>query len=136
MILSRSPVIRISTLLVIPSMLTILSLNNPGTALASPLQYTLPFQGQYMTSCPFGPYSQCGLTGWHYGTDFVLGNDEGGHPVLAAARGVAERCPFSSTAGWFVVVDHGSGYVTRYLHFQSEGLTNDGDVVARGEIIG
>ncbi len=67
---------------------------------ASPLQYTLPFEGQYTITCNFGPYSLCGKSGWHYGTDYELSTaGVGGHPIKSAARGIAERCPYSSTAG-------------------------------------
>ena len=104
---------------------------------ASDQIYTFPFEGTWTISCGFGPYSLCGLSGWHYGTDYVLGAPlEGGHPIHAAARGTALPCALDPYAGYSVVVDHYSGRVTRYLHFDNYALPSNGQIVARGQTIG
>ena len=93
--------------------------------------YTLPFEGQYSISCAFGCYSG------HAGTDYKLGNPNvGDHPVLAARRGTAKLCQqFPTGAGYYIVLDHGNGHHTRYLHLASRVVSN-GQVVERGAVIG
>ena len=95
--------------------------------------YTLPFEGEYDMTCGFGCYTDP----FHYGTDYQLGDTAaGGHPVLAAARGKAKLCkqlPYG--AGYYIVLDHGDGHHTRYLHLSSRVVTDD-QLVERGQVIG
>jgi hypothetical protein len=35
--------------------------------------YSLPFHSDYDITCSWGPYSNCGLSGNHNGTDYSLG---------------------------------------------------------------
>lgn len=93
--------------------------------------YTLPFEGQYVKSCEFGCYSG------HEGTDYQLGDAAaGGHPVLAAARGTAKLCQqLPSGAGYYIVLDHGDGHHTRYLHLSTQVAADD-QIVQRGQVIG
>jgi murein DD-endopeptidase MepM/ murein hydrolase activator NlpD len=99
--------------------------------------YTLPFEGQY----------SIGQVYWdeHRAIDYTLGTaGAGGHPILAAARGTTwhhEQFPSSGTcvipncAGYYIVMDHGSGHRSRYLHLSSRTAGN-GQVVERGAVIG
>lgn len=49
-----------------------------------------------------------------------------GDPVLAAAAGTARYVNNCGACGNMILIDHGNGYQTRYLHLQSSGLiTND-----------
>lgn len=72
--------------------------------------------------------------GWHAGLDFP---DEDGAPMLAAADGVVSyvRDHSASFAGKFIVIDHGDGISTRYLHARSIRVL-PGQRVKRGEVIG
>ena len=45
-----------------------------------------------------------------------------GDPVLAAAAGTATYINSCSACGNMIVIDHGNGYQTRYLHLQKDGL--------------
>jgi murein DD-endopeptidase MepM/ murein hydrolase activator NlpD len=85
-------------------------------------------------SSPYGVLSiyQGVVRGFHGGTDFAA--DEG-VPVRAVAAGIvrlAEMLPLSGNA---VLVDHGLGVVTSYLHL-SEIQTRAGRRVAKGEVVG
>jgi len=92
--------------------------------------YTLPFYSSSSISCGFGCYSG------HEGTDYELGTPGyGGEAVAAAAGGTAKPCPWHPSTGYSVVIDHGGGHRTRYLHFDSQTLPSQ-RAVARGEIIG
>jgi murein DD-endopeptidase MepM/ murein hydrolase activator NlpD len=101
--------------------------------------HTLPFEGQYIKTCGFGPYSECPppiIPGFHYGTDYQLGNTAtGGHPILASAGGTAKRCGPSPGAGLYMTVYHGNGQLSRYLHLSSQ-VAAPGQVVERGAVIG
>ena len=100
--------------------------------------YTLPFEGIYDITCPFGPYSQCpgGGSGTHYGTDYQLGDPNvGDHPVLAAKRGTVKVCPPEFPgAGYYIAINHGNGHNTRYLHL-SRTVVTDGQTVERGAVV-
>ena len=45
-----------------------------------------------------------------------------GDPVLAAASGIATYVNSCSPCGNMIVIDHGNGYQTRYMHLQKDGL--------------
>ncbi|MGH2349374.1 MAG: M23 family metallopeptidase [bacterium] len=72
------------------------------------------------------------IRGFHRGVDLAAA---AGTPVAAANDGIvrlAETLPLSGKA---VLLDHGMGIVTSYLH-QSAILVRPGQRVRRGEIIG
>ena len=66
---------------------------------------------------------------WNLGT----GSADYGKPVAAAAAGIATS-KYQSEYGYYVDIDHGGGWVTRYAHLLGPGLA-DGPV-AQGETIG
>jgi hypothetical protein len=66
---------------------------------------------------------------WNFGT----GSADYGKPVAAAAAGIATS-KYQSEYGYYVDIDHGGGWVTRYAHLLGHGLA-DGPV-AQGEPIG
>lgn len=111
--------------------LAVTQYGNPSAeAVIAPI-YVLPFEGTPSISCGYGCY-----TG-HQGVDYELGTPGvGHHPVLAARRGTAKPCNFSTSAGWYIVLDHGSGHRTRYLHFEAAPLPAAGALVATGRTIG
>jgi murein DD-endopeptidase MepM/ murein hydrolase activator NlpD len=69
----------------------------------------------------------------HWGIDLLAPATE---PVLAAKGGVVSHVGFieSSPNKQFVIVDHGIGFATCYMHIVP--LVNEGDVVAAGDVIG
>lgn len=93
---------------------------------------TLPLQGP--VSSPYGVLSiyQGQVRGFHGGVDIPA---EEGTPVRSAADGIvrlAEPLPISGNA---VLVDHGLGVVTSYLHL-SQIDVRVGQRVGRGQVIG
>jgi hypothetical protein len=93
--------------------------------------YTLPFWDSYTLTCGFGCYSG------HQGVDYDLGvSGVVGEHVAAAASGTAKPCPLDPDAGNYLVIDHGNGHRTRYLHLNTQPIPSDGTQVARGQVIG
>jgi hypothetical protein len=89
-------------------------------------------------------------TTWKYTTyaehganqlDFTHPDGQGksmGKPVLASAKGkvdIADRTGYNGGAGKYVVLNHGGGWDTRYLHLDSIAVSA-GDRVDRGDKIG
>ena len=68
----------------------------------------------------------------HQGLDFRVPT---GTPVAAMNSGTVLLARFLYYEGNFVVIDHGQGFLTLYLHL-SEFKVKEGDTVARGQIIG
>ena len=92
--------------------------------------YTLPFYDSFQISGGF-------IEGSHFGIDYVVGTSGvGGEEIVAAAGGTAKPCDFSFTAGNYIVLNHGNGHRTRYLHLIDDPLPSEGEYVGRGEIIG
>jgi len=91
-----------------------------------------PFKGEHRITSGFSTGRRHPVTGRvapHNGTDFAL---PVGTPVLAPADGrvtEVERHPF---AGRFLVIQHGQGFSTRYLHLQKV-LVRPGQRVTRGQ---
>ena len=55
--------------------------------------------------------------------------------VIAAAAGKVTTVSYNSARGYFIVVDHGSGYVTLYQHLSRQDV-KVGDMVKAGQQIG
>lgn len=94
--------------------------------------FLLPVSGP--VSSPYGVLSiyQGQMWGFHSGVDLAVPM---GTPVQAANDGIvrlAEELPLSGNA---VMIDHGLGVVTSYLHLSVIGVTV-GQHVRKGEIIG
>ncbi|MBE0508946.1 MAG: peptidoglycan DD-metalloendopeptidase family protein, partial [Marinospirillum sp.] len=68
----------------------------------------------------------------HYGTDFATPT---GTPVRAPADGRIIRRGWHPYGGNYIVIDHGQGFETRYLHLHRIQV-NRGVEVKRGQIIG
>ncbi len=72
-----------------------------------------------------------GVRTFHKGTDIPVPT---GTPVHAAADGTVTTARYDTAAGNFVVINHGGGIVTRYLH-NSELKVSAGDKVKAGDLI-
>ena len=99
-------------------------------------------QGIFLWPCPssnhitsyFGnrtPPKQ-GASSDHKGID--IGASMGAQ-VIAAAAGKVTTVSYNSARGYFIVVDHGSGYVTLYQHLSRQDV-KVGDMVKAGQQIG
>jgi len=59
-----------------------------------------------------------------------------GTPIYAADNGIVTEAQYKNNGyGNFISIDHGNGYVTYYAHC-STLFVSDGDVVAKGDLIG
>jgi murein DD-endopeptidase MepM/ murein hydrolase activator NlpD len=68
----------------------------------------------------------------HLGLDFRVPT---GTPVAAMNSGTVLLARFLYYEGGFVVIDHGQGFLTLYLHL-SEFKVKEGDAVKRGQVVG
>lgn len=68
---------------------------------------------------------------FHNGVDFAAPK---GTAIYAAYDGVVVAAAYSATMGNYVMLDHGSGLYTIYMHASSLNVKKD-DIVVRGEII-
>ena len=83
---------------------------------------------------PFG-YRESPTTGastYHQGVDLDTGT---GDPVVAARAGVVIAASYSSSAGYYVQIDHQDGFRSIYMHLSSIGASV-GQIVSAGTYIG
>ena len=88
------------------------------------------------TTSPFGyrKHPVLGYTKFHYGVDL---SKSGGLAIYAAGKGVVTMVQWNDSYGWFIEIDHGNGYKTRYAHLKSHKtcLVSVGDEVDKGQHI-
>jgi len=63
-------------------------------------------------------------------------NQTGGSPVLASAGGTVRQAGFDSGAGNYVLVNHGGGWHTVYIHLRDVPLVRAGQTVSTGTTLG
>jgi murein DD-endopeptidase MepM/ murein hydrolase activator NlpD len=114
----------------------------PSHLAPSKVELEVPFAygTEVQVSQAHGTFSHTGRDYW--GWDFRA---PAGAPVLAARAGIVRLARGSSTRGgcfreagpWanYVIIDHGNGYETQYLHF-SHVFVSPGQRVQAGEVIG
>ncbi|RCG29786.1 M23 family peptidase [Sphaerisporangium album] len=101
----------------------------PAVLAAPAFQLPVPCGQRWTTSTHSGHASQ-------YMVDMISQSGAtAGTPVLASAAGTVTTSTFYSDAGNTIVIDHGGGWTTRYLHMASRAL-GVGAVVGRGRQIG
>ena len=62
---------------------------------------------------------------------------EGYHYIVASKSGTVIASHLSGTAGEYVVIDHGNGFVTKYMHmYENSRKVSEGDVVKQGQVLG
>lgn len=85
-------------------------------------------------SSPFGMRIHPVYKDWrmHYGVD--LGAAEG-TPIIATRSGTVSAATFDRTAGFYVNINHGDGFVSRYLHM-THYIVSVGQQVEAGQVIG
>lgn len=104
----------------------------PGPPVVSGSGYfTHPCPGMSYQSSYFGEIRSFEVGG-HKGHDYAAPT---GTPTYAAAAGTVIIANFSSSAGNWVVINHGNGLVTKYMH-HSALTVSAGQVVAKGQQIG
>lgn len=95
--------------------------------------FTWPVPDSKRVTSDFGPRPSptAGASSNHKGID--IGAPEGSK-IVAAAPGKVIISRYSSSAGYYISIDHGGGLCTVYMHCD-ELLAKVGDVVAAGEVI-
>lgn len=93
--------------------------------------------GQFTNPCPAGYVSSTfGYrdfdSSFHKGLDLAAPE---GTPTYAAADGVVLIAGWSDSAGNWIVIDHGNGFVSKYMH-HSGLLVSAGQTVTKGQPIG
>ncbi|WP_165171166.1 M23 family metallopeptidase [Adlercreutzia sp. ZJ242] len=91
--------------------------------------WTSPCPGYYGVTCEFG-YSP--ITGSHNGIDLGASS---GTPILSAKSGTVTYVGWYGTGGNSVIVSHGDGVRTIYMH-QSQTAASVGQQVSAGDLIG
>lgn len=94
-----------------------------------------PFKGKYPVTSPFGTriHPVTGAKSVHEGTDFGCPS---GTTVLAALSGTVSKISDNSISGHHVIIDHGGGLSTWYLHLTpGADKVRVGDKVAKGQAI-
>lgn len=90
--------------------------------------------GAARVSSPYGVLSiyNGSVRGWHRGTDFAAPE---GTPVRAANHGIVRLADHLPLSGNAVLLDHGLGVVTSYLHLSALRVA-PGARVRRGQVLG
>lgn len=99
--------------------------------------FILPVEGSRPTSVYGDPrrYAPGGRVSFHEGTDMAV---PAGTPVLATNAGqvlIAAEFPAYPIKGGLVIIDHGAGLMSYYLHLSRVHVA-EGAFVERGELIG
>lgn len=97
------------------------------------LPFSYPLSGTTTVTDPYGYSRVTGATTiLHKGTDFHAPQ---GTPVLAINRGVVRLVQETRNYGKTIVVDHGLGLMSFYMHL-SKIYVNQGELVNQGQVIG
>lgn len=96
--------------------------------------FTHPCPGYTYISIEFGWRAQPipGASTNHKGMDFAAGT---GTPIYAAASGTVTSASYSGNAGNLIVINHGNGLQTYYMHCNSM-YVSAGQTVSKGQNIG
>ena len=73
-----------------------------------------------------------GYRKFHYGIDLAASK---GTPIVASRAGKVTKATYDNSAGYFVTIDHGDGFSTKYLHM-THYIVKKGDYVSAGQVIG
>ena len=73
-----------------------------------------------------------GYKKFHYGIDLAANK---GTPIVASRSGKVIKATYDKSAGYFVTIDHGDGYSSKYLHM-THYIVKKGDYVSAGQVIG
>lgn len=96
--------------------------------------FTWPLPGYYATGSGFGPRvaPTAGASTFHKGVDIGC---PAGTPIVAAADGVVSYTGYFGGGGNTVIIDHGNGLSTLYMHMSSYAIGSGASVTA-GTVIG
>ena len=106
------------------------SVSGGGIVIVGNGQFTNPHPGCVVTS-----YFGYRGSDFHNGIDLAIPGGSEGKPTYAAADGTVIIAGWSDSAGNWVVIDHGGGLVTKYMH-HSQIIVSAGQTVRKGQMIG
>ena len=89
------------------------------------------YQGLSQTTSDLRESPTAGASSNHMGIDIGCSY---GVPIAAADAGVVTVAEWGESGGNYVMIDHGNGFVTMYLHNSSLAVSV-GDVVSQGQTI-
>ena len=103
--------------------------------------YYIPSSASWIVPCKYSRFSS--PFGWrihpvykdwrfHYGVDLGAAK---GTPIKATRSGKVTLATYSSSAGYYVKIDHGDGFSSVYMHM-THYIVKKGDKVEQGEVIG
>ena len=69
---------------------------------------------------------------FHYGVDLA---GSAGTPIVAARGGTIKTAKYSSSAGYYVEINHGDGFSSQYMHM-THYIVKPGQTVKQGDVIG
>ncbi|MBS6519644.1 MAG: peptidoglycan DD-metalloendopeptidase family protein [Clostridiales bacterium] len=96
--------------------------------------FTHPCPGMSYQSSYFGEVREgIGDSRPHKGHDYAAAP---GTPIYAAAAGKVTTAGYSNSAGYWVVINHGNGLVTKYMHMWQMPYVSEGQTVEKGQNIG
>lgn len=106
----------------------------PKKDVTDPNKMIWPLPGDSSRGSGFGPRVAPikGASTFHKGVDI---GGRFGAQIVASLAGKVVTAGYSSSGGNYIEIDHGNGYVTRYLHC-SKLLVSKGQYVKQGEVIG
>ena len=102
-----------------------------GNVVSGSGYFTHPCPGMTYQSSYFGEIREFEVGG-HKGNDYAA---PAGTPTYAAAAGTVVMAGWSNSAGNWVVINHGNGLVTKYMHHSSL-CVSAGQYVEKGQQIG
>ncbi|WP_285823741.1 murein hydrolase activator EnvC family protein [Schaedlerella arabinosiphila] len=110
---------------------------NGGSTYIPSTDVVVSGNGQFTNPCPSGSVSSTfGYrtfdNSFHNGLDLAASS---GAPTYAADSGTVLIAGWSDSAGNWVVVDHGNGFVTKYMHHSALAVTA-GQSVSKGQQVG
>ena len=96
-------------------------------------KFKMPIASYTRVSSPYGwrMHPTLGVEKYHNGIDLAAPT---GTAIYAAYDGIVVASAYSSSMGNYVMIDHGSGLYTIYMHASKLYVSED-DVVVRGETI-
>lgn len=107
------------------------NISKSNTTVAENMIWPLPGDGRIYSYFGYRKAPTAGASTYHRGLDI---GGEMGASIVASLAGTVETASYSVTNGNYVIVNHGNGLKTAYLHC-SKLLVSTGDYVQQGKVI-
>lgn len=106
---------------------------DPPESVTNGITWTMPVKYTRLTS-PYGwrTHPVYGTRKFHSGVDLAAPK---GTPIYASRSGTVTTAAYNSSGGYYVVINHGDGFSTGYLHM-THYIVKEGQRVSAGQVIG